>query len=171
MLASRVALPVGGQSKSGKGAKKTEMPVNETILLAEDNQDDVLLLRAAFEAVHICQRLQVVRNGREAVDYLEGEGDYADRAAYPSPLLMLLDLKMPVLDGFGVLAWIGRHEEVRRTLKVVVLTDFGEDEVRKRAGELGVDWFVTKPLSIERWNAFATQLKENWLVFNPRSYF
>src|SRR5438132_4460545 len=91
------------------------------ILLAEDLEDDILLIRRAFERGNIDKPLQIVRDGEETIAYLKGEGKYANRAEYPLPDLLLLDLKMPRLDGFEVLRWI-RQQPGLEGLRVVVLT-------------------------------------------------
>src|SRR5688572_26902506 len=91
------------------------------ILLAEDRDDDVVLVRRSFAKAFITNPLQVVRNGEEAIEYLSGEGQYANRAEYPLPALVLLDLKMPGKDGFEVIKWI-RQQPGLNTLPIVVLT-------------------------------------------------
>jgi len=74
------------------------------ILLAEDREDDIFLIRRAFQKAYVNNPLQVVKDGAEAISYLNGEGKYSNRAEFPLPDLMLLDLKMPCVDGFEVLA-------------------------------------------------------------------
>jgi len=93
----------------------------EVILLAEDREDEVLLLRHAFAKAGLLNPLHVVPNGEEAIHYLQGEGKYANRDEYPLPALVLLDLKMPRVDGFEVLRWI-RQQPGLSALRVVVLT-------------------------------------------------
>src|SRR5229473_2661647 len=83
------------------------------ILLAEDREDEVLLLRHAFAKAGFLNPLQVVPNGEEAIHYLQGEGKYANRDEYPLPALVLLDLKMPRKDGFEVLQWIRQQPGLR----------------------------------------------------------
>src|ERR1051325_11431606 len=98
------------------------MPDNSVILLAEDREDDVLLIRRAFKKAHLLNPLHVVHDGEEAIAYLKGEGQYANRAEYPLPALLLLDLKMPRRDGFDVLTWI-RQEPGLSALRVVVRSE------------------------------------------------
>ena len=90
------------------------------VLLAEDDPDDVFLIRRALRENNTPNELQVVPNGEEAIGYLAGTGKYADRQAYPFPSLFLLDLKMPVMDGLAVLRWRGEHREITGKLPVVV---------------------------------------------------
>src|ERR1051326_2388427 len=82
------------------------MTDRSTVLLAEDDLDDVLLTQIAFERARLANPLQVVRDGEEAIAYLRGEGAFADRERFPFPILLLLDLKMPKVDGFQVLSWL-----------------------------------------------------------------
>src|SRR5438552_18695144 len=91
------------------------------ILLAEDDKDEVFLMRRGLEKAGVPNPLFVVENGREVIDYLAGNGQFSSREKYPLPGLMLLDLKMPWMDGFDVLAWL-RTKKQFDTLPVVVLT-------------------------------------------------
>jgi CheY-like chemotaxis protein len=94
-------------------------PDQSVILLVEDLADDVLLIRRAFEKAKVINPIHVVPNGEEAISYLNGSGKYANRAEYPLPDLVLLDLKMPGIDGFEVLRWI-RQQPGLSSLRVVV---------------------------------------------------
>jgi CheY-like chemotaxis protein len=97
------------------------VPEQSLILLAEDREDDIILIRKAFAEAYISNPLQVVRDGEEAIAYLAGNGRYFNRAEYPLPALLLLDLKMPRMDGFEVLKWIRQQPELS-SLRIVVLT-------------------------------------------------
>src|SRR5579862_9390544 len=92
-----------------------------TILLVEDNEDDIILIERAFAKARLINPLQVVRDGEEAIAYLSGEGVYNDRDRYPFPLMLLLDLHLPRKNGFEVLDWL-RHRPEAAELTVVVLT-------------------------------------------------
>ena len=91
------------------------------ILLADDSDDDVFLIRRTLQTANIINPLRVVHDGEQALAYLKGEPPYHDREAYPLPELLLLDLKMPRVDGFQVLAWLRQQPEWRK-LPVAVLT-------------------------------------------------
>src|SRR5260370_20778624 len=90
------------------------MADSRTILLAEDDPDDVLLTQIALRKARLANPLQVVRDGEEAIAYLTGDGLYADRSQYPLPMLLLLDLKMPKVTGFEVLDWLRKHPRLGR---------------------------------------------------------
>ncbi|PYJ07423.1 MAG: two-component system response regulator [Verrucomicrobia bacterium] len=116
------------------------------ILLAEDDDNDVFLLRRAFDKAGLADRLIVVRDGQEAIWYLNGQGAYADRNAHPWPEVLLLDLKMPRMDGFDVLKWLQRRRRSLQPLLVVVHTSSKLDTDLQRAFELGADAYWLKPL-------------------------
>src|SRR6266850_4379035 len=113
------------------------------ILLAEDREDDIVLVRRAFAKAYVLNPLQIVRDGEELVAYLKGEGKYANRAEYPLPDLLLLDLKMPRMDGFQVLEWI-RQQPGLSNLRVVVLTSSENMRDVNRAYQLGANSFMVK---------------------------
>src|ERR1051326_7062364 len=119
------------------------MPDNSVILLAEDREDDVLLIRRAFNKANLLNPLHVVQDGEEAIAYLKGEGQYANRAEYPLPSLLLLDLKMPRKNGFEVLQWI-RQQPSLSALRVVVLTSSSEIQDVNMAYRLGSNSFLVK---------------------------
>jgi CheY-like chemotaxis protein len=118
------------------------------ILLAEDNEDDVFLMRRAFAQSGLPNPVQVVRNGQEAIGYLNGQDPYADRRKHPWPCLLLLDLKMPVVDGFEVLAWLQKRRRPKNLL-VVILTSSSLSADVLRGLELGADAYLTKPREFE----------------------
>src|ERR1041384_7800812 len=100
----------------------TETPgARPVILLVDDNPHDVVLIRLAFRKVGIIDSIQLVKDGREAMRYIQGEGIYTDRRLYPPPTLILLDLKMPGANGFEVLKWI-RSQNALDSLVVVVMS-------------------------------------------------
>jgi len=114
-----------------------------TILLAEDDPDDIELIRAAFNAASVPYRLQVVTNGEEALQYLKHEAPYADASRYPTPFLLLLDLKMPVRSGFEVLDWIRGRREFD-SLLIVILTGSALPSDVGKADQLGTNSYLVK---------------------------
>ncbi|HWX23117.1 MAG TPA: response regulator [Candidatus Binatia bacterium] len=132
-------------------------------LLVEDSEDDAFLLRQVFRKANINNPLQVVTSGEEAVAYLSGLGRYANRAGFPLPALVLLDLKMPGrMDGFEVLKWI-RQQPALKTLPVVVLTGSNDPEDINRAYKLGANSFLTKPNDFHKFVEVTQALSGYWL--------
>ena len=138
------------------------MPECAVILLAEDEEDYVLLIRRAFEQANIPNPLHVVWNGQEAISYLKGEGKYANREEYPLPDLLLLDLKMPRVNGFEVLSWI-RKQPGLAALRILVLTS--SDAIRdvNEAYRLGANSFMVKPLDFEDTIELGRLINDFWL--------
>src|SRR6476619_4644653 len=95
--------------------------MRKIILLAEDNPDDVLIFQIAFRRAVLPYDIYVVRDGQQAIEYLKGSNQYADRQRFPFPDVMVLDLKMPITSGFEVLAWIRQRPELEK-LQVLVLS-------------------------------------------------
>src|SRR3954463_4104644 len=124
------------------------MPDQPLVLLVEDREDDVLLIRKAFERVKMDTAIQVVRDGEEAIWYLSGIGKYKNRAEYPLPWLVLLDLKMPRVDGFEVLKWV-RNQAGLHALIIVVLTSSEQLWDVNNAYQLGANSFMVKPMEFE----------------------
>ncbi|HKQ36936.1 MAG TPA: response regulator [Verrucomicrobiae bacterium] len=134
----------------------------DLILIADDNDDHVLLLRRALKRGALLNPTFVVHDGEEAVAYLKGEGKFADRYEYPLPSLLLLDLRMPKMDGFEVLEWI-RQQPCLRRLRVVVLTTSDQPRDIDRAYELGANSFIIKPLEAQHFLKVADAIKGYWL--------
>ena len=132
------------------------------ILLAEDDRNDIYLMRRAFEKAGIPNPLFVVCNGQEAVDYLAGTGDYAAREKFPLPGLMLLDLKMPWMDGFDVLAWLRRQRQFD-TLPVVVMTSSHLQSDIDRSRQMGVYDYRVKPHHFEDLVRLLDDVRKCWL--------
>jgi CheY-like chemotaxis protein len=132
------------------------------ILLAEDDENDVTLMQHAFKRAAIPNPLLVVHNGEQAVDYLKGKGTYAARGQFPLPGLMLLDLKMPWMDGFDVLHWL-RTQPQFDTLPVVVLTSSKLQGDIDRSRELGVYDYRVKPQSFEDLVLLLDDVRKCWL--------
>lgn len=118
------------------------------ILHAEDDPTDRLLIRHAFERAAPSVRLLFAKDGQEAIDYLAGRGVFADRAAYPVPKLVLLDLKLPKKSGFEVLEWV-RAEPGLKQLPVLVLTSSQESSDIERAYALGANSYLVKKVDVK----------------------
>jgi len=140
---------------------------NATVLLAEDDPDDVLLTHLAFEKARLANPLQVVRDGEEAISYLKGAGRFKDRTRYPLPVLLLLDLNMPKVNGFQVLEWLQTHPMLSR-MSVAVMTSSDHDPHVSRAYELGADSYLIKPPDAEALLALVQRLRAYWLIVNER---
>ena len=124
------------------------MNVNRHILLVDDSKDDLYLLRKAFLKAKFDTPLQEVHNGEEAIAYLKGEGPFEDREKYPIPVVMLLDLNMPMKDGFAVLAWV-RAQPMLKRMSIVVLTASMRMEDVERAFDYGAHSFLVKPSNLD----------------------
>ncbi len=135
------------------------------VLLAEDDPNDVLLVRRAFQENQALNPVQAVGNGEEAVQYLAGEGRFADRATYPFPALFLLDLKMPVKDGLEVLQWLHQHPEIPRKLPVVVLSSTEMPSETQKAYAMDIQACIVKPMSYADLREKIRILKEYWLDY------
>ena len=140
------------------------MDPKQTILLVDDSENDLLLMRAAFELAETNPPLQEVRNGEEAISYLRGDSPYNDRARYPLPAIMLLDLNMPRKSGFDVLAWVRSQPKIKR-LTVIILTASMRNEDVERAFDLGASSFLVKPSDLNALSSMMRCLCE-WVRIN-----
>lgn len=128
-----------------------------TLLVAEDNSDDVFLLKEAFQKSHVSLVFHAVRDGLEAMAYLKGDGAFADRGSYPLPDVLLLDLNMPRCNGFEVLEWL-RQQPGLKTIATHVLTASARPADVQRAYDLGARSYLVKPTRIDDLIAFAAAL-------------
>src|SRR5437867_8430574 len=138
------------------------MPDQAVILLAEDREDDIALIRKAFAKAYILNPLHVVRDGEEAIAYLQREGRYFNRDEYPLPDLLMLDLKMPRADGFEVLRWV-RQQPGLSALRVVVLTSSQDIRDVNVAYRLGANSFMVKPMDFQHIVEMSKLLRDYWL--------
>jgi two-component system, response regulator len=138
---------------------------NKVIMLVEDNPDDEALTVRALKKSKVVNEIVVVRDGVQALDYLFGEGANAGRDTNEMPQVVLLDLKLPKLDGLGVLRRL-RADERTRLLPVVILTSSIEEQDRVNGYGLGANSYVRKPVDFDQFVAAATQLGLYWLVLN-----
>jgi two-component system response regulator len=138
---------------------------DKVILLVEDNGDDELLTLRALKKNNIRNEVIVARDGSEALDYLFGTGIHAGRDLSLMPQIVLLDLKLPKVDGFEVLTRV-RSSEATKLLPVVILTTSNEDQDRIRGYGLGANSFVRKPVEFDKFIEAVRQLGLYWLILN-----
>lgn len=139
----------------------------QSILLVEDNPSDVALTRRALARSGIANPLFAVEDGREALDYLLCEGAWADRNPADTPVVILLDLKLPRIDGLEVLRRVKSHPALRR-IPVVILTSSNEADDRAAGYDLGANSYIRKPVEFEQFAEMIRQLGLYWLVINER---
>ncbi|MFQ4146096.1 response regulator [Chlorogloeopsis sp. ULAP02] len=123
-------------------------PGQRTMLLAEDSTSDLMLVQRTLSRLDSPVALYVVRNGEEAIAYLQGEGEYANRQRYPFPDLVMTNMKMPRITGMELLAWIRQQPELQ-PLPVVVMSSSNDPDEFERATELHVNSYFVKPLRLE----------------------
>jgi two-component system response regulator len=138
---------------------------NKVILLVEDNPDDQILLKRAMKKNHLANEIVVANDGVEALDYLFGTGDFDGRDTSIQPELVLLDLKLPKMDGHDVLRAM-RVDPRTKYIPVVVLTSSVEEADMIRSYDLGANSFVQKPIDFEEFVEAAAKLGLYWLVLN-----
>ena len=135
------------------------------ILLVEDSRMDVELTLDAFREARLANTISVASNGQAALDYLFGRGPYADRTTYPLPNLILLDLKLPGIDGHMVLREIKGTPELKR-LPVIILTSSKEEGDRALSYDNGANSYLVKPVSFEGFLDVVRQLEDYWFPLN-----
>jgi CheY-like chemotaxis protein len=140
-----------------------------TVLRADDNDDDNLLLRQACRKNSVAFRLEIVTDGQTAISYLSGAGIYSDRSRFPLPELLLLDLKMPRKNGFEVLDWL-RKDPFFQNLPVSIFSSSQNSRDLEQAYTKGATWFLMKPADFRELEALARAVGE-WLVTKNQSVF
>lgn len=136
-----------------------------SILLVEDNPMDVELIIDAFKESRLGNKIQVTRSGEEALEYLFGRGEYADRGQYPLPDMVLLDLKMPGIDGHEVLKAIKGADKLKR-LPVIILTSSIDEGDRAMSYDSGANSYLVKPVSFDDFLKVVKQVSDYWLTLN-----
>lgn len=137
------------------------MSSGNTILLVEDDRDDVFIFQRTLKAARIVNPVVVVSTGQDAVDYLSNEGKYTDREKYPLPFVIFLDLKLPYLDGFEVLSWI-RAQPHLQSIVVVVLSGSDETRDHQKAYALGARTYLLKPPQVKDIESFVDSMASYW---------
>ena len=136
-----------------------------SVLLVEDDPNDVLFVQRAFQLVNAAIELMTVQDGDAAVDYLSGSGSYSDRDRHPLPSLILLDLKLPRRSGVEVLRWLKAQNHFKR-IPVVILTSSRERLDVDLAYDLGVNSYLVKPVSFDDLAEMIAALNTYWLRLN-----
>ena len=142
--------------------------LEKLILLVEDNPDDEILTLRALKKANVANRIEVVRDGAEALDFVFGGGRYAGRDTSDTPQLMLLDLKLPKVSGLQVLERIRSDERTRR-IPVVILTSSTEEVDIKTGYDLHANSFVSKPVNFQEFSEVVQRLGLYWLLVNQHS--
>jgi CheY-like chemotaxis protein len=135
----------------------------DAVLIADDSETDIFFLLRAFAGSHVRNPVYVVRSGTEAIEYLEGIGKYSNRAAFPLPKIVFLDLKMPPPDGFDVLRWKEKHRELPKMLWVA-MSNFDAIKTINEAYACGATTFLTKPLDAEDIRHLIKSFEEYWHI-------
>ena len=135
------------------------------VILIEDNPDDVELTLDALKVHKLANRVKVLRDGAEALEYIFCTGQYADRDICVRPKVILLDLKLPKVDGIEVLRRIRSHERTK-TLPVVVLTSSNEQKDRIDSYELGVNSYIVKPVEFDNFAQAVADIGFYWVLLN-----
>lgn len=141
------------------------VPKHRSILLVEDNPDDELLTIRAFKRHHIVNDIEVVRDGQEALDYLRCQGAWTGRDPCDAPQVVLLDLKLPKVDGLEVLRQM-RADELLRRIPVVVLTSSSQESDIVASYDLGANSYVRKPVDFAQFGEAVRELGLYWLMLN-----
>jgi CheY-like chemotaxis protein len=142
--------------------------LNKLILLVEDNPDDEILTLRALKKANVANRIEVVRDGAEALDFVFGAGNHAGRDLNEMPQLILLDLKLPKVSGLQVLERIRADERTKR-VPVVILTSSTEPVDIKSGYDLHVNSFVSKPVNFQDFSEVVQRLGLYWLLVNQNA--
>jgi CheY-like chemotaxis protein len=133
-----------------------------TVLLVEDDLNDIFLVKRAFKLARVKNPLQVVTDGQEAILYLKGDGKYADRETYPLPKLIVMDIKMPRRTGFEVLEWAkGRSGPLKR-IPIVIVSSSEDPTDINRAYELGANAYMVKPVDFRAVEHLFQSITQYW---------
>jgi CheY-like chemotaxis protein len=139
-----------------------------SILLVEDDGNDVLLLEHAFRKANLNNPIYYVNDGEQAIDYLRGRDKYEDRQKFPMPCLVLLDLKLPRKGGLEVLTWLRGQDSTLNRLPVVVFTSSRQSKDINRAYDLGANSYLVKPADSEKLCEIVKLLDSYWFLLNEK---
>jgi CheY-like chemotaxis protein len=135
---------------------------NFTVLLVEDDLNDIFLVKRAFKLARVRNPLQVVTDGQEAILYLKGEGKYRDREVNPLPKLMVMDIKMPRATGFEVLEWVKGSAGHLKRIPVVIVSSSENPADINRAYELGANAYMVKPVDYKAVEHLFQSITQYW---------
>jgi len=141
--------------------------MTKVILHVEDDENDVLLIQHAMEKAGAESSIQVASDGKQAIDYLKGEGKFSNRDQFPLPCLVLLDLKLPFVPGLEVLKWM--RQEAQLPIPVIILTSSENEADIATAYRLGANAYMVKPNEVGKLVDVAKAIKDFWLTFNRES--
>lgn len=141
------------------------MATHHPILHVEDNKEDVYLVKYAFQQVGITNPIQVAMDGQEAMDYLSAAGEFSNRAKFPMPCMVLLDLKLPKKMGLEVLEWIRSQPSLKWLIVIILSASVNENDVR-RAYALGANAFLVKPANLAKLTDMCRALRDFWIINN-----
>jgi CheY-like chemotaxis protein len=133
-----------------------------TVLLVEDDLNDIFLVKRAFKMAHIPNPLQVVTDGQEAISYFKGEGKYSDRDVYPLPKLVVTDIKMPRISGFEMLEWVKNQPGSLKRIPVIVVSSSDNPNDINRAYELGANAYMVKPVNFRAVEHLFESITKYW---------
>ena len=137
------------------------MGTSLTILLAEDNEDDIFILARALKSAGLSAPVHICRDGREVLDYIEGQAEFADRDRFPFPRMLILDIKMPKVTGLEVLRFVRNHPACA-VIPSIILTSSSHPNDVKAAFELGANAYFTKPATPEGMRDLLTLIHKFW---------
>ena len=135
------------------------------VLVVEDNPSDLELALRALKEHKLCNRIQIARDGAEAMDYLFGEGSWAGRPVAAQPRVVLLDLKLPLVDGIEVLRRI-RSDPRTRSLPVVVMTSSSQERDVSKSYSIGVNSYIVKPVDFDSFTRAVAEIGFYWVLLN-----
>lgn len=141
------------------------MEKDSTILLVDDSEEDRELMRYAFNKAHVPNPILELQSGEGAIEYLSGNGQFADRELHPLPCLIITDLKMPRVDGFELLGWLRAKPEFIRVPKIVLSASADEGD-KMRARDLGACAYFVKPAQLNELVEVVRQMDEEWISEN-----
>lgn len=138
------------------------MHTNGTLMLVDDSVNDLELMRIAFKRASIRNPIAEMHSGEQAIAYLSGKGDYADRKQFPMPRIVITDLKMPGVDGFELLEWL-KGQSAFDGVPKIVLTASPHEADKRRARELGCSAYLVKPEQLDGLVKLASEMNQYWI--------